>query len=108
MGRRFGTGARIDAPRKRKILKIKMRLANLRVGQVELIPPMRTESKKVGSRKKDKLGKQKLRESQGRPGAKDDSEARSTGGVPSAAPGTDKSDKARSRGYFKRFYARKA
>ena len=88
-----------------------MRLANLRVGQVKLIPPMRTESKKVGSRKKDMLGKekqQKLRESQGRPGAKDDSEARSTGGVPSAAPGTDKSDKAGSRRYFKLFYVRKA
>ena len=85
-----------------------MRLTNLRVGQVEFIPPIQTESKKVGSRKKDMLGKQKLRESQGKPGAKDDSEARSTGGVPSAAPGTGKSDKAGSRRYFKLFYVRKA
>ena len=85
-----------------------MRLANLRVGQIELTPPRRTESKKVEARKKDKLGKQKLRENQGRPGAKDDSKARSTGGVPSAAPGTGKSDKAGSRRYFKLFYLRKA
>ena len=50
----------------------------------------------------------KIRESRGRPGAKEDSVARSTGGVPSAAPWTNKNDKAGQRRYFKLFYKGKA
>ena len=49
------TEARVDASRKRKILKIETRLANLRVGRIESIPPIRAGSKSQFGKKKIKI-----------------------------------------------------